>query len=60
VIRLPADQISVTVSRVTSGVRLMRVVEGTRVVSVAMTPRSAEDGAETAEESIPAIDGEDE
>ncbi|MEL7609203.1 MAG: DNA gyrase subunit A [Bacillota bacterium] len=56
VIRLPADQISVTVSRATSGVRLMRVVEGTRVVSVAMTPRSADDEDEKTNE--PGAEGE--
>ncbi len=37
IIRMPVEQISVT-SRNTQGVRLMRVDEGTRVVSVALVP----------------------
>ena len=37
IIRMPVDQISIT-SRNTQGVRLMRVDEGTRVVSVALVP----------------------
>ena len=43
VIRMPAEQISVTSGRGTQGVRLMRADEGTRVVSIAIAP-SAENG----------------
>ncbi len=43
VIRMPAEQISVTSGRGTQGVRLMRADEGTRVVSIAIAPR-AENG----------------
>ncbi|MBR0026677.1 MAG: DNA gyrase subunit A, partial [Clostridia bacterium] len=51
IIRLPADQVRVTENRVTQGVRLMRVDEGTRVVSVALAPRS-EEKAEDAEAAV--------
>ncbi len=43
IIRMPVEQISV-ISRNTQGVRLMRVDEGTRVVSVALVPH--DDGEE--------------
>jgi DNA gyrase subunit A len=46
IIRLPLDQVNV-ISRNTQGVRLMRVDEGTRVVSVEIVPHSEE--AEAAE-----------
>ena len=42
IIRLPVEQISVT-ARNTQGVRLMRVDEGTRVVSVALVPHDEEE-----------------
>jgi DNA gyrase subunit A len=42
VIRMPAEQISTNVNRNTQGVRLMRVDEGTRVVSVAVAPHAEE------------------
>ena len=45
IIRMPVDQISIT-SRNTQGVRLMRVDEGTRVVSVALVPHDEEDEVE--------------
>jgi len=53
IIRLPLDQVNI-ISRNTQGVRLMRVDEGTRVVSVEIVPHS--DEAETAE--VPAEDAE--
>jgi len=43
IIRLPIEQISLTVNRNTQGVRLMRADEGTRVVSVAVVPHSEEE-----------------
>ena len=46
IIRMPVDQISIT-SRNTQGVRLMRVDEGTRVVSVALVPHDEENEVET-------------
>ncbi len=46
IIRLPLDQVNI-ISRNTQGVRLMRVDEGTRVVSVEIVPHSDEE--ETAE-----------
>ena len=57
IIRLPLDQVNV-ISRNTQGVRLMRVDEGTRVVSVEIVPHSdeAEDVPQesiTSEESEP-------
>ena len=45
IIRMPVDQISIT-SRNTQGVRLMRVDEGTRVVSVALVPHDEENEVE--------------
>jgi len=45
IIRLPLDQVSV-ISRNTQGVRLMRVDEGTRVVSVEIVPHSDEEPEE--------------
>ena len=45
IIRMPVEQISIT-SRNTQGVRLMRVDEGTRVVSVALVPHDEENEAE--------------
>ncbi len=47
IIRLPVEQISVT-ARNTQGVRLMRVDEGTRVVSVALVPHDEEEPEEAA------------
>ena len=44
IIRMPLDQVSVF-SRNTQGVRLMRVDEGTRVVSVEIVPHSDEEEA---------------
>jgi DNA gyrase subunit A len=46
IIRLPLDQVNI-ISRNTQGVRLMRVDEGTRVVSVEIVPHADEE--ETAE-----------
>ena len=45
IIRMPVEQISIT-SRNTQGVRLMRVDEGTRVVSVALVPHDEENEVE--------------
>ncbi|HOO88798.1 MAG TPA: DNA gyrase C-terminal beta-propeller domain-containing protein, partial [Synergistales bacterium] len=45
IIRMPLDQISVF-SRNTQGVHLMRVDEGTRVVSVEIVPHQEDDGEE--------------
>ena len=42
---MPVEQISIT-SRNTQGVRLMRVDEGTRVVSVALVPHDEENEVE--------------
>ena len=42
IIRLPLDQVNI-ISRNTQGVRLMRVDEGTRVVSVEIVPHSDEE-----------------
>ena len=54
VIRMGVDQISVTQSRGTQGVRLMRAAEGTRVVSIAIAPRNEEEAvADT--ETAPAV-----
>ena len=49
VIRMPSEQISVTVSRATSGVKLMNVPEGSRVASVAMTPKAEEEEGDNVE-----------
>ncbi len=46
VIRMPVNGISVTVSRSTQGVRLMRAEEGTRVVSITLTEHSEEEESE--------------
>ena len=51
IIRMPVEQISL-LSRNTQGVRLMRVAEGTRVVSVALVPHDEEE--EEAEEAVEA------
>ena len=45
IIRLPLDQVNV-ISRNTQGVRLMRVDEGTRVVSVEIVPHADEEESE--------------
>ena len=45
IIRMPVEQISIT-SRNTQGVRLMRVDEGTRVVSVALVPHDEDNEVE--------------
>ncbi len=45
IIRLPLDQVNI-ISRNTQGVRLMRVDEGTRVVSVEIVPHSDEEPTE--------------
>lgn len=52
VIRMPAEQISVTQSRSTQGVRLMRIGEDTRVVSIAIAPPVVEDEPEPENEEI--------
>ncbi len=49
-IRMPVEQISVF-SRNTQGVKLMRVDEGTRVVSVALVPHDEEEAMEQAAET---------
>jgi DNA gyrase subunit A len=51
IIRMPLDQVNV-ISRNTQGVRLMRVDEGTRVVSVEIVPHADEE----ASEEVPAAD----
>jgi DNA gyrase subunit A len=50
IIRLPLDQVNV-ISRNTQGVRLMRVDEGTRVVSVEVVPHADEEPDEAAPET---------
>jgi DNA gyrase subunit A len=55
VIRMPAEQISVTSGRGTQGVRLMRADEGTRVVSIAIAPPSENGDAEQEPELEPDI-----
>ncbi len=50
IIRMPVEQISIT-SRNTQGVRLMRVDEGTRVVSVALVPHDEENEVEAEAEA---------
>ncbi|MPM28610.1 DNA gyrase subunit A [bioreactor metagenome] len=50
IIRLPLDQVNV-ISRNTQGVRLMRVDEGTRVVSVEVVPHADEEPDEAAPEA---------
>jgi DNA gyrase subunit A len=47
IIRMPIDQINI-ISRVTQGVRLMRVDEGTRVVSVEVVPHQDDEETDTA------------
>ena len=54
VIRMPVEQISVTSGRSTQGVKLMRADEGTRVVSIAIAPRT-ENGDEAEQEPEPDI-----
>jgi len=46
IIRMPLNQVNV-ISRNTQGVRLMRVDEGTRVVSVEVVPHADEEPVET-------------
>ncbi len=53
IIRLPLDQVNI-ISRNTQGVRLMRVDEGTRVVSVEIVPHSEEEEPVEGEESAQA------
>ncbi len=48
IIRMPIDQINI-ISRVTQGVHLMRVDEGTRVVSVEVVPHQEEEEQEAVE-----------
>jgi DNA gyrase subunit A len=48
IIRMPLAQVSVLASRNTQGVHLMRVDEGTRVVSVEVVPHQDEEAAEEA------------
>jgi DNA gyrase subunit A len=50
IIRMPIDQINV-ISRATQGVHLMRVDEGTRVVSVEVVPHQEEEEEEEAIET---------
>jgi len=59
IIRLPLDQVNI-ISRNTQGVRLMRVDEGTRVVSVEIVPHSDEEPTEgiPAEEDAAAAEPE--
>ncbi|HWR21930.1 MAG TPA: DNA gyrase subunit A [Feifaniaceae bacterium] len=52
VIRMPVEQISVTAGRGTQGVRLMRADEGTRVVSIAIAPKSENGDSETDEAEL--------
>ena len=54
IIRIPVDQIA-TQSRYGGGVRVMRVAEGSRVVSVARAPGESEDeeAAPEGEEPVP-------
>ncbi|MCI9667255.1 MAG: DNA gyrase subunit A [Angelakisella sp.] len=47
IIRIPAEQINIQ-SRYAGGVRVMRIAEGGRVVSVASAPRAEEEPEETA------------
>ncbi len=49
IIRVPADRISV-LGRATQGVRIMRLAEGRRVISMEKTERESEEEAETVEE----------
>ena len=52
IIRMPVDSIS-QLSRATQGVRVMRVLPGSRVISIEKTVKETEEGAaETAEEPI--------
>jgi len=48
IMRMPVEQVSV-ISRNTQGVKLMRVDEGTRIVSVAVVPHQEADDEETEE-----------
>jgi DNA gyrase subunit A len=50
IIRLPLDQVNI-ISRNTQGVRLMRVDEGTRVVSVEIVPHAEAEEEPDAEEA---------
>ena len=45
IMRMPLEQVSV-IGRNTQGVRLMRVDEGTKVVSIAVVPHSEEEADE--------------
>ncbi|NCB52476.1 MAG: DNA gyrase subunit A [Clostridia bacterium] len=51
VIRMAASDIS-TYGRATQGVRLMRLAEGTKVISIARTDREEADGADAPEEPV--------
>ena len=57
VIRMHADEIS-TYGRQTQGVRLMRLDEGVKVVSSALTEREEESEAVTPDNEVPTDDGE--
>lgn len=58
IIRLPLDQVNI-ISRNTQGVRLMRVDEGTRVVSVEIVPHSdEEETAEIPQAEVAAVESE--
>jgi len=59
IIRLPLDQVNI-ISRNTQGVRLMRVDEGTRVVSVEIVPHSDEEPTEAVPADASAADAEPE
>ncbi len=52
VIRMPIGQISVTASRGTQGVRLMRADEGTKVVSIAIAPPNEASAEQPNEDGI--------
>ena len=59
VIRMPVEQISVTSGRSTQGVKLMRADEGTRVVSIAIAPRTenGDDAEPESEADITSMEG---